>query len=236
MKFSLIIPAHNEAESLAILVPEIIKMVKKLSRLDRGELLLVDDASTDQTKAVIREFARKHRWIRPVFLRRRSGQTGCFRAAFAKARGDYLIRMDADLQDSPADLPLFLKAFHDGADLVMGLRECRQHRRLYRLASYVYDFLVVLIFNSPLHANSGSFVGFRADLVRGLDFKKNDHRYLPLIAMRRGARNIREVFVRHGQRRFGESKYQPLPKLLLGFFEVWRLFFRIKTGYYDARD
>ncbi len=234
MNFSIVIPSHNEADSLKILIPRILKVLNKQKNHGPFELILVDDASTDNTKAVIKKFSQKHPVIKPIYLKNRSGQTGCFKAGFQKASGKYLIRLDADLQDLPEDLPLFFNRFKKGADLVMGLRECRKHKRIYRLTSYIFDFLVVLIFNSPLHANSGSFVGFKTYLVKNINFKKNDHRYLPLIAIYRGAENIREVIVRHGHRQFGTSKYHPLKKLFLGFFEVWRFFFRLKAGHYHV--
>ena len=232
MKLSIVIPAYNEAESLRILLPEIISIIRNSDDCS-FELVLVDDASIDETRKVIKQYSDAYEFIKPIFLEKRSGQTGCFQEAFLLASGDFIIRMDSDLQDSPEDLPLFFDAFIDGADLVMGLRECRKHKKIYRLTSYIYDILVVLFFNSPLHANSGSFVGFRSDLVKNINFKKGDHRYLPLIAIRRGAVNIREVFVRHRSRQYDESKYNPLKKLFFGFFEVWRLFFRLASGYYD---
>lgn len=236
MKISIVIPAKNESESLRILIPKIVGIVRNYREFFSIEVILVDDASSDSTRKIIDGFHQRYDFIKPVYLTRTSGQTGCFRAGFNLAAGDFIVRMDADLQDLPDDLPLFFKAFKDGADLVMGIREHRKHRRLYRLASFVYNFLVVLLFNSPLDMNSGSFVGFKADLVKNVNFKRNDHRYMPLIAICRGAKDIREITVRHGERRFGESKYHPLTKLFFGFFEVWWLFFRIKTGYYVDAD
>ena len=233
MKYSIVIPAHNEYKSLQILIPELIKVIKDNHRFGQSELILIDDGSTDKTKKVIKTYAQKHSFIKPIYLNKRFGQAGCFKAGFAQASGDYIIRMDADLQDNPQDLKLFYQSFKEGADLVVGLRECRQHRRIYRLTTYIYDFLVVLFFNSPLHASSGSFIGFKAYLVKKIPFVNNDHRYLPLIAIKRGAKNIREVIVRHQSRRYGHSKYHPVKKLFFGFFEIWRFFWRLKIGYYD---
>jgi glycosyltransferase involved in cell wall biosynthesis len=208
----------------------------ELENLDRPyEVLIVDDVSTDRTADVVREHQAIFRELRLIRLPRRGGQTGCFEAAFRQVRGEYTIRMDADLQDMPADLRQFVQRFDEGADLVMGLRECRKHRRLYRLASMVYDLIILLLFDTPLHANSGSFVGFRTELIRDIPFRRNDHRYLPLIAIRRGAENIREVLVRHRQRQFGASKYQPLKKLFFGLPEIVRFLLRLNRGYYDLR-
>lgn len=229
---SIVIPFHNEEESLAVLLPRLLEVLRKTGRT--WELILVDDKSTDRSASVVERYKEEEpSSIHLIQLLQRGGQTGCFKAAFEQAKGDYIIRMDADLQDDPRDLPAFLHKFDEGADLVMGLRECRKHKRIYRLASYVYDFLVVLLFNSPLHANSGSFVGFRSKYVKNIPFCNNDHRYIPLIVIRRGAEVIKEVFVRHNARQFGESKYKPMKKLVLGIFEVFRFFLQITRGYYD---
>ncbi|SDE90249.1 glycosyltransferase family 2 protein [Rhodospira trueperi] len=228
---SIVIAFHNERDSLPQLLDEL-----KAALTDfplTCETLLVDDASTDDGADMVERFAASHEGFRLLRLARRGGQTECYRSAFAAAHAPYIIRMDADLQDSPADLVKFVEPMREGADLVMGLRECRRHRRLLRLASAVYDIMIMLIFDTPLHSNSGSYVCFRTALVKDVPFRKNDHRYLPLIAMRRGEGHVREVLVRHRSRRYGESKYRPFKKLLLGLPEVIRFLFRLKRGYYD---
>ena len=234
MMFSVAIPSHNEQDSLKVLVPRLLATINTIKN-HSFELLLIDDASTDQTKEVITEYEQQDPRVQGVFLQRRSGQTGAFQAAFDRAKGDVIIRMDADLQDQPEDLPLFVTSFEQGADLVVGLRECRKHRRLLRLATSFYDILVTLFFNSPLHSNSGSFVGFRAQYIQGVSFWRNDHRFLPLIAILRGAQVIREVFVRHGVRQFGVSKYKVFKKLFVGTWDVFAFFLRAKCGYYKSK-
>jgi glycosyltransferase involved in cell wall biosynthesis len=163
----------------------------------------------------------------------RGGQTGCYALAFEKAKGDYILRMDADLQDDPLDLPAFAAKLERGADLVMGLRECRKHPRLLKVASLLYDMFILILFDTPLHSNSGSFVAFKADLVKNIPWRKNDHRYLPLIAIRRGAKNVREVLVRHNIRVSGVSKYSPLHKVIMGIPEALRFIVRLYRGVYD---
>ena len=101
------------------------------------------------------------------------------------------------------------------------------------MASMIYDLLIITLFNSPLHSNSGSFVAFRAVLVKNIPWVKNDHRYIPLIAMHRGATNVREVIVRHSVRKFGQSKYDPIKKLVIGIPEVISFLIRLKRGYYN---
>ncbi len=227
----IVIAFHNEAESLPQLLSELDTTLANLAL--HSEVLLVDDASTDDGAAIVEDFAASHTRFRLLRLPRRGGQTECYRLAFASTEAPYIIRMDADLQDLPADLPKFVAPMREGADLVMGLRECRQHARMLRLASSLYDLIIMLIFDSPLHSNSGSYVCFRTSLVRDIPFKKNDHRYVPLIVMARGGTRVREVLVRHRSRRYGQSKYRPFKKLVLGLPEVVRFLFRLKRGYYD---
>jgi dolichol-phosphate mannosyltransferase len=103
-----------------------------------------------------------------------------------------------------------------------------------RLASGIYDLMIMLLFNSPLHSNSGSYACFRRELVRDMPWYRNDHRYIPLVVMRRGsAERVAEIIVRHRKRRFGRSKYEPWKKLVLGVPEVLRVLVRLKRGRYD---
>lgn len=229
---SVVIPFHNEAESLEELIPAIISVTRSLSKL--FEIILVDDVSTDGSLDVARRFCERYEEVRLIQLTTRGGQTGCFRRAFEEAMGEHVIRMDADLQDDPQDLAKFVEKIDQGAEVVMGLRECRKHSRMLRFASGIYDLMVLLLFDSPFHANSGSYVAFKTEFVRNIPFRTNDHRYLPLIAIRRGAKNLSEVIVRHHDRAYGRSKYRPLKKLLLGIPEVLRFLFRLQSGVYDV--
>jgi len=228
---SIVIPFHNERESLQELLPSLMEVLPSLNKT--YEVIFVDDGSIDASPDVVRAYQAKEERLILIQNPVRRGQTECYRRAFETAQGENLIRMDADLQDDPRDLPLFTAKFEQGSELVVGLREVRKHRRLLRLASGIYDLLIVLLFNSPLHSNSGSYVGFKTKLIKNIPFRKNDHRYLPLIAMKRGARNVSEVLVRHTARRYGTSKYDPYKKILLGIPEVLLFLILYKFGRYD---
>lgn len=232
MRISLVIPFHNEEESLKELLPAIEAVRITLSH--EFEILLVDDCSSDRSAAFVREFSATHPEYRLIQLSQRGGQTGAFRAAFAEASGTHIIRMDADLQDDPADLPLFLEQLEKGRDLVMGLRTSRKHSRALRILSTTFDLLVLLLVNSPLHAHSGSFVAFRAEHVKGIPLYRNDHRYLPLIAIRRGATDCTEVIARHNSRKHGYSKYRLGKKVVTGIVDSGLFFFRLILGFYDV--
>ncbi len=229
--FSVVIPFHNEADCLP---PLLRALSASLDEIDRAwEVLLVDDVSTDKSAQVAMDFCAEHPGFRLIRLEQRGGQTGAFARAFAEARGDYIIRMDADGQDDPRDLPRFLERIDEGAELVMGLRHQRKHRKLFRVASALYDLIILVLFDSPLHSNTGSFIAFKAELVKNINWRRNDHRYLPLIAMRRGAKNVSEVLVRHGERRSGESKYNPFTKIVMGLPELFAFLWRLRLGEYD---
>src|SRR5215469_3167188 len=158
---TLAIPFHNEEQNLEELLPELISVTRSLPYA--FEVLMVDDMSTDRGAEIIRRFAAEEPVIRLIQLSRRGGQSGAFQAAFDQAQGDVIIRMDSDLQDDPGDLPLLLRQIEAGYDLVMGLRTSRKHPRTLRILSQVFDLIVLLFVNSPLHAHSGSFVAFHAD-------------------------------------------------------------------------
>jgi glycosyltransferase involved in cell wall biosynthesis len=230
---SIVVPFHNEAESLPVLLPLIMEAVASANK--SFEVILVDDASSDNSVEIVKKYQEQYPVIKLIQLPKRGGQTGCYKEAFQKVQGQYIIRMDADLQDDPRDLPKFLEKIDQGSDLVMGLRECRKHSRIVRLVGGIYDLMILALLDSPLHSNSGSYVAFKADLVQNVPLRKGDHRYLPIIAMRRGAKNIAEVLVRHGERKWGKSKYNTFKKVVFGIPEVFLFLIRYKLGIYDPR-
>lgn len=230
---SIVIPCHNEEASLPILCEKLEKILIENLK-DNWEVILVDDASTDDTYKIMKQYE-NNKLFRIIHFNRRNGQTGAFKVAFDAAKGEYIIRMDGDLQDDPKDIPKFLEKLKQGSDLVVGLRECRKHSKILRLASGIFDLAVIMLLNSPLHSSAGSFVAFKAEFVKDIPLRKNDHRYLPLIAMRRGAKNISEIFVTHGERIGDKSKYPMFKKIILGGPEVLFFLIRYKLGVYDKK-
>lgn len=231
MLISIIIPVHNEEGSLPQLIEELDSVISEVAY--SIEVIFVNDMSTDNTSKTLKDFKQKYSYVKVIDLSKRGGQTGCYQVAFQEAKCKYIIRMDGDLQDNPCDLYKFFPLIEQDVDLIMGLRELRKHKKLIRFASILYDSLVVLLFDSPLHTNTSSYIAFKAKYIKGLKFKKNDHRHLTLIAMRRGATRIKEVIVVNRERTHGTSKYSNFRKVLFGIPEVIRFFGRIILGYYD---
>ncbi len=231
MLVSVVIPFHNEADNLVVLLPGLSQALNACPYAT--EVLLIDDVSTDNSRAIAARHTDTDLRFRLFSLPARGGQTGAFRLGFAEARGDYIVRMDADLQDDPDDLPKFMEKMCEGYDLIMGIRKGRQHNWALRLLTTIYDAITSVVFQTELHSNSGSFIAFRTQFVKDIPFCPNDHRYLPLISMRRGAKNRCNVFLVHRPRLHGKTKYNILKKILLGVPEVTRFYFRYVSGYYD---
>ena len=234
---TIVIPFHNEKKNLEILSNELLNALENKPKDIDVSVIFVNDNSDDGGDVYISKFINKLENFKIINLEKRSGQTGAFKKAFNQCKTDYIIRMDSDLQDNPKDLNLFFnKIILLQPHLIMGIREVRKHRRVLRLASIIYDFLMVLLFNSPLRSSSGSFVCFKKEFVENLPWYKNDHRYLPLITINRGAHKIIEVIVTHRERSFGNSKYSAFNKLFFGIFEVLIFSLRMKLGLYKTKQ
>ncbi len=230
---TIVIPFFNEEKNLKILIPELIESLKDKPKEIDIYLIFVNDSSTDNGKSIIEKYFENHNEVKLINLTKNSGQTGSFKIAFEECSTDFIIRMDSDLQDNPSDLNLFFeKIISQDPDLIMGLREARKHSKLLKITSTLYDLLILILFNTPLHSNSGSFVAFKREYVKNLPWYKNDHRYLPIIAIHRGASNISEVFVMHRERKYGNTNYPKYRKIILGVFEVILFMLRLKSGRY----
>lgn len=233
--FSILIPFHNEEKNLAPLVEALEGSLRSLDRDLVWEVLMVDDASTDSGLQLLRGLIRGRKNFYLHRLSRRGGQTEAFRLAFQKARGSYFLRMDADLQDNPKYIPLFVQKMKEGYDLIMGVRVNRKHSLVLLWLTHAYDALVSFFFRTGLVTNSGSFIAFQAKYIRGIPMKKNDHRYLPLIAHRRGAHKTCSLLIPHRRRIHGTTKYPIGKKVFFGVFEMAAFYVRLVTGYYDGR-
>jgi glycosyltransferase involved in cell wall biosynthesis len=215
-EISVVIPAHNEAESLPLLLAELRAALDRLDR--RAEIVLVDDGSTDATPEVLaREAARDPR-LRPVRLEARSGQSAALAAGFARARGAIVVTLDADLQNDPAELPLVLAAL-DGADVVSGIRVGRTDTRARRLASRIANGARRLALGDSVTDIGCSFKAYRREAIEGLPWFDGAHRFLPALCAFRGAR-LTEVRLSHRPRRHGRSRYGIADRLGRGLYDL----------------
>lgn len=229
---TIVSPIKNEGKTISELL-ERVKAVMESNYGSKWEYILVDDSSTDNTKSKIKTLIGKNSNIRLISHKNGKGQTCCFKTGFDNAKGNIIITMDGDLQVMPEDIPKFVEKVEEGYDVVNAIREHRQHPFWIKLASRVYNILMLILFNSPVMDAASNFTAFRAIFVKGLPLRNNDHRYIIPIAMRRGAKRIGEVIVEHKGRKSGKSKYKALPKYIKGLPEIFVAFLRIKFGLYD---
>lgn len=202
---SVVVPIHNEVESLPILVAKIADSLKETALT--YEIVCVDDGSRDGSTELLQTLARERNDLRAVILRRNYGQTAAMSAGFNYATGKVLITMDGDLQNDPSDISMLIEKLNEGFDLVSGWRKARQDAALTRLLpSKIANWLIGRVTGVKLHDYGCSLKAYRSELVADMNLYGELHRFLPALAFIEGAR-ITEVPVRHHARQFGHSKY-----------------------------
>lgn len=204
-KVSLVAPVYNEEDNLEPLYDKITAALDPLSIA--WELLLVDDGSTDSSLARMLELSRRDARVRIIELRRNFGQTAAMAAGFDLARGQYLVTLDADLQNDPGDIPRLLVEADKGYDIVSGWRKDRQDDFLSRtLPSTIANRLISWATGVHLHDYGCTLKVYRRDALGGLNLYGEMHRFLPALVALQGAKIV-ELPVAHHPRLHGVSKY-----------------------------
>ncbi|MDB5049968.1 MAG: glycosyl transferase family 2 [Fibrobacteres bacterium] len=218
---SIVIPALNEAESLPVLAKEI-KDVCEREGIDY-EAIIIDDGSKDGTFACIQALSAEDARIRGVQFRQNCGKAAALSEGFARARGRFVITMDADLQDNPAEIPGLIKMLEDGADLVSGWKKKRYDPLGKTLPSKFFNAITGRVAGIKLHDFNCGLKGYKSEVVKSLDLYGELHRYIPVLAHWNGF-TVAEKIVEHRARRFGKSKYG-WARLSNGMFDLVTLVF-----------
>lgn len=241
MKVSVVTPIHNEESSIPELVERITRTMEswRTAGPDREwEHLACDDWSGDGSLALLRKLAESNPRIRPVQNPRRSGQTGGFETGFRHATGDYIVTMDADLQNFPEDIVELLKPIEEGRlDLTNAVRMKRRHNPLMIAISKGGNLLIRLLLTCPVSDAASNFTALPSRYARNLTLVENDHRYIIPILVHRGLdpKRIGDVTTRHAARKHGASKYKVIKKAVTGVPELFRFRKRLKRGFYDDK-
>ena len=226
LKYSIVVPFHNEEESVTLLYDRLKAVMEHTG--ESFELVLVDDGSNDLTFRQLEEIAKVDSRVTVLKLRRNFGQTPALVAGFDHARGEYIIAMDGDLQDDPADIPLFLEKIAEGYDIVSGWRRQRKGNLLLRrIPSRIANWMMAKLSRVDLHDFGATFKAYRRELIREVPLYGELHRFIPALASGVGA-SICEVEIRNRDREGGRSHYG-IARVIPVFFDLITI--RFLLGY-----
>lgn len=206
---SVIIPVFNEEESLPYFYKE---LVSRLTPHKDCEIIFIDDGSSDSSLQILKEFSKKHTSVRIFSFRKNQGKSEALTLGFAKSRGEYIVTLDADLQDSPSEMDKLLKKVDEGWDVVCGWRRNRQDPLPKIISSKFFNYLAGIIWSFHLHDYNCGLKAYTKDAAKSLRLYGGMHRFIPLLLHQQGFM-VSEVPVIHEKRRFGKSKY--------GFSKLW---------------
>ena len=225
----IVIPFNNEYLNLQILLPRILKTIKKIKRF-KFKLVFIDDGSTDKGHLLIKKLKKKYKYVFLIKNQKKSGQTYSYQRYMKKFNSKYFIRMDADNQDEPKNLIKMSNLITKNYDLIITERKIRKHSLYMIILTFFYNKLISLLFKNKLKNYSSSLVCYKRKFVSFKNLKNNDHRYLPLIAIDNNAKKIISFPILHKKRIFGKTKYGMFKKIFFALPEFLYFYYRLKKG------
>jgi len=229
MDISVVIPLYNEEESL----PELHHWIRRVME-EQGysyEIIFVDDGSTDGSWEVIRQLRSESDKVKAIKFRRNYGKSPALHCAFEKAEGDVVITMDADLQDSPDEIPeLYRMVREEGYDLVSGWKKKRYDAKLTKnLPSKLFNATARRVSGIRLHDFNCGLKAYKSALAKDIEIYNDMHRYIPVLAKNAGYRKITEKEVKHQARKYGSSKFGT-NRFVNGYLDLMTLWFLNRFG------
>ena len=218
-KISIVIPLFNEQESLRELYIEIRQHVLKYDY----EIIFIDDGSTDDSWKILIDLCDKDEKIKIVKFYNNYGKSEALSEGFSIADGDYVITMDADLQDNPQEIKSLINKIDQGWDLVSGWKKDRKDPINKTFPSKIFNFVTGFFTGLKLHDYNCGLKGYRKKVVKSLNLYGGLHRYIPAIAYKSGYK-ITEIEVNHRSRKYGETKYGR-KRFFHGFFDLITVLF-----------
>jgi glycosyltransferase involved in cell wall biosynthesis len=227
MDISVVVPLLNEEESL----PELMDWIARVMTAHKFtyEVIMVDDGSTDGSWAVIRKLSEKYPEVRGVRFQRNNGKSAALHAAFQRTRGNVVITMDADLQDSPDEIPdLYKMIMEDGYDLVSGYKQKRYDPITKTIPTKLFNAATRWVSGiKNLHDFNCGLKSYRKEVVKSIEVYGEMHRYIPVIAKAAGFPRIAEKVVQHQARKYGKTKFG-LNRFINGFLDLMSIAFITK--------
>ncbi|HNW98525.1 MAG TPA: glycosyltransferase [Bacteroidales bacterium] len=228
MDISIVIPLLNEDESL----PELSAWIEKVMNENRFsyEIIFVDDGSTDRSWEIIEHLSEKNKNIKGIKFRRNYGKSAALNCGFLDAQGDVVITMDADMQDSPDEIPELYKMIKEkGFHLVSGWKQKRYDPITKTLPTKLFNWAARKMSKIKLHDFNCGLKAYRNDVVKNIEVYGEMHRYIPVIAKWSGFSKIGEKVVQHRKRQYGKTKFG-MSRFINGFLDLISLSFVGKFG------
>lgn len=228
MNLSIVIPLYNEDESL----PELYSWIERvmLERNFSYEVIFVDDGSTDTSWQVITQLREKSPHVKGIKFRRNYGKSPALHCAFEIAQGDVIITMDADLQDSPEEIPaLYDMIVNEKYDLVSGWKKKRYDPITKTLPTKLFNATARKVSGIQLHDFNCGLKAYRKDVVKNIEVYNDMHRYIPYLAKIAGFKRIGEKAVQHQSRKYGSSKFG-INRFFNGYLDLLTLWFLSTFG------
>jgi glycosyltransferase involved in cell wall biosynthesis len=228
IQISIVVPLYNEDESLFEL-HEWIKKVMKANNFSY-EILFIDDGSTDNSWSVVNDLARNDQNVKGVKFQRNYGKSAALSVGFEKTQGDVVITMDADLQDSPDEIPeLYNMIKNENYDIVSGWKKERHDPLSKTIPTKLYNGVTRSLTGIKLNDMNCGLKAYRKDVVKGIEVYGEMHRYIPVIAKWAGFRKIGEKVVQHRARKYGVTKFG-LSRFIYGFLDLFSIMFMGRFG------
>lgn len=223
MDLSLVIPTFNEEESLPELVDWISRVCGEMN-IDY-EILFVDDGSTDKSWAIIKDLKKKYSAVKGIKFRRNYGKSAALNVGFENCRGRVVITMDADLQDSPDEIPALYKMIDSGEyDLVSGWKRKRHDPLSKRIPSKLFNRVTRKLSGIQLNDFNCGLKAYSGELVKSIEVYGEMHRYIPVIAKKEGFQKIGEKVVNHQARKYGTTKFG-FERVMRGYLDLLSITF-----------
>lgn len=230
MDISLVIPLYNEDESIRELYDWIVRVAKNDSLT--YEIIFVNDGSTDNSWKVIEELSEKDTNVHGIKFRRNYGKSAALYCGFKKAQGDVVITMDADLQDSPDEIPELRRMIvEDGYDLVSGYKKKRYDPLSKTIPTKLFNATARKVSGiNNLHDFNCGLKAYRREVIKNIEVYGEMHRYIPYLAKNAGFDKIGEKVVHHQARKFGHTKFGGLNRFFNGYLDLLSLWFLTSFG------
>ena len=218
-RVSVVAPAYNEQECIKIFLDKSVKALQDNGL--KGEILIVNDGSTDKTAEILQVYAKKQKLLRVITNRKNEGLTTAAWKGFKQAKEDVIVFLPSDLESDPEeDIPLLLKPLEEGYDVAVGRRYGGKVGIIKKITSFIFNLLARVVFNIPLHDLTW-VKAFKKEAINGIELRSEWHRYLVVFMADKGYK-IKEVRTRFYPRKLGRSKFGRfgLMRLPSGFFDM----------------